>query len=166
MNPLFGIVGVGLLIFAFVTWILLRVSLFVSERWDILTMRPDLITITIRLQRLLLLLICAIGLLVAVPGALFGIGMGISFGGSYREFFPHLAALLGFSLHMLAALILNFPGFPLRLHQQLFAPLQFVLLPSLLLLAEPSTFLVFSGVVSVVFGLWFLNIRDRRAYEQ
>ena len=101
-----------------------------------------------------------------IPVALFGIGMGSSFSGSGSEFVPILLALLGFAGYVLAALVLNFPGFPLALHQRLFYRMQLLLLPSLLLLVEPPVFLVFLGIVSLMFGFWFLNLRDRLRYEQ
>ena len=166
MNPLVSIVVYGLVLIAAVAWMLLRTSLFVSERWDIITLHPDAIAITIWLHRVLLLLVSAAGLFIAAPVALFGIGMGSSFGGSDREFFPILVGLLGFAFYMLVALILNFTGFPLRVHQRWFAPVHLVLLPSLLLLVKPLVFLAFLGVISAFFGFWILNLRDRLLYGQ
>lgn len=164
MNNLVLIVAYGLVLIAAVTWLLLRTSLFVAERWDVITLHPDVIAITIWLHRLLLLLVSAAGLFIAAPAALFGIGMGSSFGGSDREFFPLLVGLLGFVIYMLVVLILNFPSFPLHVHQRWFAPVHLVLLPSLMLLVKPLVFLAFLGVISAFFAFWILNLRDRLLY--
>ncbi len=166
MNPHLSIVVFGLVLIAAVAWMLLRISLFVSERWDVITLHPDAIAITIWLHRSLLLLVSAAGLFIAAPGALFAIGMGSSFGGSDREFFPLLAGVIGFAIYMLVALILNFPGFPLHVHHRWFASVHLVLLPSLLLLVKPLVFLAFLGVISAFFGFWLLNLRDRLLYGQ
>lgn len=143
-------------------WLLLRITLFFSERIGSVAMPPDVYPICACMLRLILIIVAGITAFIALPGAVFGIGMGDAFGGT--KSYGLYAVILGIGLYSLSAIILNFPFFPLPLHEKLFLPAHIVLLPCVLLVPHISAFLMLCGLILLFHFLWRLCLSDRQKY--
>jgi hypothetical protein len=143
-------------------WLLLRITLFFSDRIGSVTMPPDLYPICTWMLRLILITVAGGVAFIALPGAVFGISMGDAFGGTRS--YGLYAVILGVGLYALSAIILNFPFFPLPLHEKLFLPIHFALLPCLLLLPHLAAFLTLCVLLLLFHFLWRLCLPDRQKY--
>jgi hypothetical protein len=108
------------LILAFIAlvglWLLVRMCVFFADRMDSVTLPPDIYLITAWMLRLILIVIAAGVMILAIPGALFAIGMGDAFSGRTS----HIAYIVLFSIwiYALAAVVMNFPFFSARMEHE------------------------------------------------
>ena len=91
-------------------WLLLRICIFFGDRLDSVSLPPDIYPFTAWLLRLLLIIIAAGVAFLAIPGAIFAIGMGDAFGGTHSSGAYFIFGSIG--IYALAALVMNFPFFP------------------------------------------------------
>jgi hypothetical protein len=126
----------------------------------------NLILFTIRLHRILLLLLCARFLSAAIGGAIFAVRVGGDMGRPGNHYGPESVVIFTTALYLLGAFVLNCPRFPILLHKRLIYRVQWLLLPLVLFLSSPSIFLGYIVAAVVFFGFWLLNVRDRLKYEE
>jgi hypothetical protein len=151
------------LILAFIAlvglWLLVRMCVFFADRMDSVTLPPDIYLITAWMLRLILIVIAAGVMILAIPGALFAIGMGDAFSGRTS----HIAYIVLFSIwiYALAAVVMNFPFFPLEWNMKGYLPAHLVFLPCLAVLSQPQAFLVLILMLGAFSLLWRLCLIDR-----
>jgi len=146
----FGLVGL---------WLIIRICVFFADRMDSVTLPPDIYPITAWMLRLILIVIAGGVMLLAIPGALFSVGMGDAFSGRTS----HMTYIVLFSIgfYALAAVVMNFPFFPLEWNLKGYIPVHLVLLPCLAALSQPQAFLFLILMLGGFSLLWRLCLIDR-----
>lgn len=151
------------LILAFIAligfWLLVRICVFFADRMDSVTLPPDIYPITAWMLRLILIVIAGGVMILAIPGALFATGMGDAFSGRTS----HVAYIVLFSIgiYALAAVVMNFPFFPLEWNMKGYLPVHLILLPCIAVISEPQAFLVLILMLGIFSLLWRLCLSDR-----
>lgn len=168
-DPFLVATGVIALVFfvGLPAWLLMRLILFFVDRMD-RSVPPGVFAFCVWTQRFCLCLIAGCLALIFCGSGLVELGR-LSDSASDRL---SAFAELGFGCYWLAALVLNFPAFPLRWNLSAFWPVHFLLLgPFIVLLAagysEATLFLTIALLCSGAF--WYLNLSDRVAitpYEE
>lgn len=116
------------LILAFIALVglcpLVRICVFFADRMDSVTLPPDIYLITAWMLRLILIVIAGGVMILAIPGALFATGLGDAFSGRTS----HIAYIVLFSIgtYALAAMVMNFPFFPLEWNLKGYLPVHLV----------------------------------------
>lgn len=146
----------------FLLWGVVRFGIFVAERAGSATVPPDIYPICTWMLRIVLLFTAGAVFLVAVPGMIFAVAMGDSFGGSHS--YGVNAAVFCMGLYALAALILNAPYFPLHWSIRAYGWVHLLLLPCLVPMV--ANFQIFAAVLVIPLGLysflWRLCLSDRQ----
>lgn len=159
--------GIGLpLAFIALTglWALLRISIFLGDRIESISVHPDLYSISTWVLRIILLGIAGYGLYLSIPGILLVFALSNAYGGI--QSYLACASLISITIYTISALIMNFPFFPLSLHKKLFYPIHIVLLPCLAVVPYVGAFFIFFGLLFVYSLLWRMCLSDRIKYCQ
>jgi hypothetical protein len=155
----------GVILFA--AWFILRISLVLAEIVPSADVSSDFYKLSGWMLRILLIAIA--GTTAFFAGVLLLMGIAWGSGPSLDEwsFYLGIGSILAYSL---AAIVLNFPGFPLHIHWKSFGPCQLLLLPVIVLLYAPAHTVNIAGVggllkIASVAGiyifLWWLCLQDR-----
>lgn len=120
---------------------------------------PDIYPIAAWMLRLILIVIAGGVMFLAIPGALFSVDMGDAFSG--RTSHETYIVLLSIGFYALAALVMNFPFFPLEWNMKGYLPVHLLLLPCLAVLSAPQAFLFLILMVGGFSFLWRLCLIDR-----
>lgn len=152
----------GMFLFAGVIllWVMIRIALFLEPYLDSLNLPVDTIRIASFLHRIILMAIAGIPLFLIFPAFAMQVYIGRAFNPNSRDI-PAFILLGSLSLYCLSALILNFPGFPLRLHRKLFWPLHLILLPCIVSLIYPISFVVLIVCIGLYTLFWRWNLKER-----
>jgi hypothetical protein len=153
-----GFVALGLPLL-FVLWVTLRLVVFYSDHVSFLSLPPGVFAFTVGIHRFLLCVVAGVAVMMILPET----GLVDDLSGWRHVPEPAVVLIMvSLGIYWSAALIINFPGFPFSWADRAFLPSQCLLLPILLTLRTPSTFISLTVYAAIYYGFWNLNLSDRR----